>query len=759
MAVLHWKTGAVGAYLNPANWVEGVAPGAGDTAIISDPSGPTFYSAAVNPSFLSSLGLAAPPGDTIVGQTINVMPTTASTTTPQLSNTTFAADTKINVTGSGVQNILAWFDNTFQGAVNIGDAISSGRLELTLLHQPTGLPPALATNAGVITIAGDSVFHIAPFLFTTAPGPFFDGVANFDNEGQILVAQGGELVESESSLLDLGPYPWTFTNNGSISVQGGSNQSTLAVLETNLAGNGTILLDGGASTDPVWTQLRITGNIGGGAFRLSDASIAIGDVLGSTVNTGGSITFGDGNSFAVLDPAFDPFSMPITGFRAGDTIALAHQSSGFFGSTYSYNWDQPTHQLTVFETPMFLSTFEIARLTLNSTYGPSDFTLIDNTGFPLIPGAVSINNSNGTFTTPFQLDIITSQAMPCFARGTLIATPEGEEPVEKLRPGKKVITLVDGQEMIPQTVTWLGHGRIDLARHPRPETAAPVRIRRGAFPDGMPHRDLMVSPDHAIFVDGMLICARQLVNGTTIRQELNWTAVDYYHVELGEHAILVAEGLPTESYLDTGNRGSFANSGAPLTLYPDMTDEADRPTREAGSCATFVSDAARVQPVWQRLADRAAAIGRPVPQRVTTTDAALRVLANQRSVKPVVRDSDRAIFVLPRGTGEVRLLSRAQSPTEARPWLEDRRRLGVRVKRIVLRGADDLREVPVDHPDLTRGWWAVERDGQVISRWTDGDAVLPLPAMLGIVMLEIHFAGAMIYAVDAAPEVGLTEAA
>ena len=83
---------------------------------------------------------------------------------------------------------------------------------------------------------------------------------------------------------------------------------------------------------------------------------------------------------------------------------------------------------------------------------------------------------------------------------------------------------------------------------------APIRIQRDAFADGMPHRDLVVSPDHAIFVDGKLICARQLVNGTTIRQELDWTAVDYYHVELDQHAILLAEGLPAESYLDTGNQ-------------------------------------------------------------------------------------------------------------------------------------------------------------------------------------------------------------
>ena len=86
---------------------------------------------------------------------------------------------------------------------------------------------------------------------------------------------------------------------------------------------------------------------------------------------------------------------------------------------------------------------------------------------------------------------------------------------------------------------------------------------------------------------------------------------------------------------------------------------------------------------------------------------------------------------MPRGADEVRLVSRGQSPTEARPWLEDRRRHDVCVKRIVLRGGDDLREIPMDHPDLTRGLWALERGGQVMSRWTDGEAVLPLPAKRG----------------------------
>jgi hypothetical protein len=350
-------------------------------------------------------------------------------------------------------------------------------------------------------------------------------------------------------------------------------------------------------------------------------------------------------------------------------------------------------------------------------------------------------DSDGTGTDVFLSTV-------CYAHGTMIQTSAGERPVETLCPGMQVVTLADGNQ-VPRTVKWVGHRRIDLTRHPRPETVAPIRIERDAFADNVPHRDLLLSPDHAVFVDGMLICVRQLVNGSTIRWQRGWTAVDYYHVEFDRHAILLAEGLTVESYLDTGNRAFFANSDMPLVLHPDLPNDAIFPMREFGSCAPFVSDEAGVRPAWQRLADRAAATGRPMTQRGTTTDADLRLLANWHTVKPVVSDSDRVIFVLPRDAGEVRLVSRAQSPTEARPWLEDRRRLGVRVKRIVLRSEEELREVPVDRPDLTRGWWAAERDGQAMCRWTDGEAVLPLPALRGIVVLEIHLTGSMTYVVDA----------
>ena len=231
----------------------------------------------------------------------------------------------------------------------------------------------------------------------------------------------------------------------------------------------------------------------------------------------------------------------------------------------------------------------------------------------------------------------------CYVAGTHILTATGERAIESLSQGDIVLTLSDG-EMKAHPVKWLGQRRIDLTAHPQPETVAPIRIERDAFADGMPHRDLLVSPDHAIFVDGMLICARQLVNGTTIRQERGSRAVHYCHIELDQHAILLAEGLPAESYLDTGNSGFFANYKAPHGAAPELTDETGSPTREAGSYAPFVSDKAGVQPVWQRLADRAAVIGQAMTQRVTTTEADLRLLADRRTLEPVFSDSDHVIL-------------------------------------------------------------------------------------------------------------------
>src|SRR5208283_1437590 len=111
-----------------------------------------------------------------------------------------------------------------------------------------------------------------------------------------------------------------------------------------------------------------------------------------------------------------------------------------------------------------------------------------------------------------------------------------------LRPGDRLLTL---QGPFTHRVRWLGCWRAS--------PATTVRITANALAPGMPHTDLVVSPDHAIFVQGVLIPARILVNGATIRAE-QVPAMTWWHVELDRHAIILAAGLPAESYLETANR-------------------------------------------------------------------------------------------------------------------------------------------------------------------------------------------------------------
>jgi len=96
-------------------------------------------------------------------------------------------------------------------------------------------------------------------------------------------------------------------------------------------------------------------------------------------------------------------------------------------------------------------------------------------------------------------------------------------------------------------VVWIGRRRLDGRYNPE---VSPVRIRAHAFGGGQPRRDLLLSPDHAVHADGVLIPVRTLINGATVVQE-RADAVTYYHLELARHDVVYAEGLPAESYLNT----------------------------------------------------------------------------------------------------------------------------------------------------------------------------------------------------------------
>jgi hypothetical protein len=192
----------------------------------------------------------------------------------------------------------------------------------------------------------------------------------------------------------------------------------------------------------------------------------------------------------------------------------------------------------------------------------SSFTHLTGNEYKLITSVGTVYFSDLTAESGLTLHAMSDgnggvEIVACYQAGTHILTPRGEIAVEDLREGD-LVTTFSGRGPVHKPITWIGQMRESLDGHPDPEMAAPVRIRAGAVAENVPHRDLLVSPDHAICLDGVLIPAKELVNGATIVQELDFGEVHYFHVELEQHDILLAEGLTAESYLDTGNRDAFA---------------------------------------------------------------------------------------------------------------------------------------------------------------------------------------------------------
>ncbi len=340
--------------------------------------------------------------------------------------------------------------------------------------------------------------------------------------------------------------------------------------------------------------------------------------------------------------------------------------------------------------------------------------------------------------------------LACFVKGTSITTDHGEVPVEFLTAGDLVRTESGGLA----TIKWIGYRRLDCSQH-RSQDVWPVQIHVDAFGPGLPHRLLWLSPDHAIYTDGVLIPIRLLINNGTIAQEPRKHIV-YFHIELETHDVLLAEGLPAESYLDTGNRAAFENAGIPMVLHPDFSGSERIRSRERNTCAPLAVAPNEVEPIWQRLAARAATLGHPASLPAVTKNPQLRLSVAGRDIQPITATDDRFVFILPPHAQSARLISRAAAPSGLRPWLDDRRHLGVSVRRIVLDDGTRPTAIPPDHPSLTDGWHDVERDGERLWRWTDGDAQLPLPA--GARMVEIHLAGSTEYPVGAPASVQILAA-
>jgi hypothetical protein len=359
------------------------------------------------------------------------------------------------------------------------------------------------------------------------------------------------LAAGSGAALDLDGTLDAFSNGGTFTLADGGGTFT---------NDGSIIVSNGDTLNAATAIDAGTGNgtidVGGGGVADFAGAVAGGEALVFT-DTTGILTLHTPTSFAAT----------IDNFAIGNTIDLAGiaaDAATWLGGT-----------LTISN-----AGGSVAALSLPGDYTDDLFNVApDNTG-----------GSQVTVTAT------------CYAAGTRILTPRGEIAVERLREGDLVETI-SGRA---QPVDWIGHRRVDFRRHPNRHRVLPVRIAAHAFGPDRPRRELLLSPDHAVFVEDVLIPIRHLINGTTVAQ-ITRQAITYYHIELPRHDVLLANGMPAESYLEAGARDAFANGGGALQLHPDFAPPLDHYTIlwEAQGYAPLVVTGAALERAREALARQA----------------------------------------------------------------------------------------------------------------------------------------------------------
>jgi hypothetical protein len=303
-------------------------------------------------------------------------------------------------------------------------------------------------------------------------------------------------------------------------------------------------------------------------------------------------------------------------------------------------------------------------------------------------------------------ELILQNSVPviCFVAGTLIDTPTGEVRVEKLRVGDRVMTAHNG----PRKVIWIGTGMV-LATRGKRSVETPVIVRKGALADNLPHQDLHITKAHALYIDGVLIPVEFLVNHQTIVWDDRAQEVEIYHVELQTHDVLIANGVPAESYRDDDNRWLFRNYNESWRLPP----------REP--CVPVLTGGPVVDTVWQRLLDLAGT-GNTEP---LTDDPDLHLIIDGKRLNAREHTDSTYIFHLPATPACVVVASRVGVPSEL-GIARDPRALGVALRQVTIRQGARFMLFDADDERLTTGFHGYEPADNL--RWTNGHAVLPIEA-------------------------------
>ncbi|MDE7538755.1 Hint domain-containing protein [Gluconobacter sphaericus] len=453
----------------------------------------------------------------------------------------------------------------------------------------------------------------------------------------------------------------------------------------------------------------------GSTIKISEGGSYVSGSNLASILTGSTISFGTGGGTLILNGGgtlIDLSGTSITNYNpAKDTIELQNTVTEITGYTIAGSGSSRTITLYGGNGNTEIATYTVT-LASNATLATGTYNALSADNNPL-----SITYSKGN-----------TYIGVCFLADSMIRTPSGETPIQDLRTGDEILAW-HGDTHAVRRVIWTGRRQATTNPSlPDDQAGYPIRVLANAIADNVPHKDMLITAEHCLFMDGRFVPARMLVNGSSIFYDRSLTSYEYYHVETREHSVIMADGMLTESYLDTGNRHTFRQDGKILAIGGQHKSWED-------AAAPLEVSRAFVEPLYRQIEARALTHCR-LDKSMASTDQAphitedpdLHLLASDgQIIYPMRQTKNRVLFMIPPGISSVRLTSRASRPCDTiGPFVDDRRTLGVLVGDIVFfdSGSTTDLEAHLEHQPL-EGWAGPEN---ARCRWTTGSGLIPLGA-------------------------------
>ncbi|ARW10048.1 Hint domain-containing protein [Acetobacter ascendens] len=529
------------------------------------------------------------------------------------------------------------------------------------------------------------------------------GVWDDSTDSKNVLLDGSGSTSGITLSVNTGTTSW---NEGDSSGSPFTTQALTIEGNVTLAGNGYLVDDG-----------NLTNN---GSLTITNPNFVVNDIVSGnaiTIANGGGLTVGTLNA---------PISF---GASPSDPTAYNTLNIKNYGTEVTINNLSPRDKI-VFENGQ--------SKTLHWSGDGSE--IVDQNGAIVAKVTFAPGYSKDDYV--FDGDTVT---ITCFLSGSMIRTADGDVAVEDIQIGDQLVAFDwKSNKNITRSVVWVGKAHATV--HPErsdDEAGWPVRILKDAIADGVPYKDMLITPEHCLFFKDRFVPVRMLVNNASIFYDKSIFSYDYYHVETDQHSVITADGVLTESYLDTGNRSSFRQECKVVTLR----GEAKSWKKDAG--APLCVERSFVETLFRALEWREnSVIGCLVPLEKSeiTNDPDLHLITDTGAiVHPMRRTMHQYSFMLPSGTQSVRIISRASRPADViGPFVDDRRYLGVAVTDIHLLSAKQQHNITahlqVEKPE---GWHATDWTD---CAWTNGNAALPLGDLLphdkmGILSITVRAAG------------------